>query len=49
MNKSFCFIDDIDKLKQYNNDEYVIVAWNPDYIESDKKEGINAINILSLK
>lgn len=49
MNKSFCFIDDIDKLKQYNNDEHVIVTWNPDYIESDKKEGINAINILSLK
>lgn len=49
MNKSFCFIDDIDKLKQYNIDEHVIVTWNPDYIESDKKEGINAINILSLK
>ncbi len=49
MDKSFRFINDIDKLKQYNNDEYVILTWNPDYIEREKEEGINAINILSLK
>ena len=49
INKSFRFINDINKLKQYNNGEHVIVTWNPDYIESEKKEGINAINILSLK
>jgi len=49
MNKSFRFIDDIDKLKQYNNEEYVIVAWNPDYIEGEKVEGISVINILSMK
>ena len=36
MNKSFCFINDIDKLKQYNNDEHVIFM-EPDYIESKKR------------
>ena len=49
MGKSFRFINDIDKLKQYNNDEYVVITWNTDHIESEKVEGINAINILSLK
>jgi len=49
MNKSFLFINDIEELKQYNNGEYVIIMWNPDYIENEKENGINAINILSMK
>jgi hypothetical protein len=49
MNKSFRFINDIDELKQYNNGEYAIITWNPDYIENEKENGINAINILSMK
>lgn len=49
MNKPYRFIDDIDKLKQYNNDECVIVTWNPDYIESEKEAGIKVVNILNLK
>ncbi len=47
MARAFHFIDDRNKLKQYNKDEYVVITWSPENIQDAFDSDIKIMNILN--
>jgi len=47
MNIQFIFINDSRDIKQYNNKEYIILTWSPEYPDKEFSNYSNIFNILS--
>lgn len=46
MNEDYVYIDDVNILRMYNSNEYIIITWNPEEKENLANNQNNFINIL---
>lgn len=46
MNKPYQYINDRDKLNNYNDNEHIIIMWSPEEIEQGKDRIINILHVI---
>lgn len=47
INQAYKYIDEVSKLKMYNNERYIIIVWNPEDKDTFQNEKSNIYNILN--